>query len=315
MSKLTCIYVLFKEYVDASTAPSAPYINGEEYPLAQGGALNKELSDVLDILGYFAYEHCHIFFDQANLDGLLRQPNTFPDEDYPGLDATLLSQFHELGMITWSDSPVEIKETFKYDGQDVTHTLFGDMSQREINRLETLAKMADPVTNQALNPEEREYEPCVLLHRGAIASVDGQIKGSRTGHRQVVLYTVSSIPEMHAWISENRYPKRQYDYNPKHGDADHTAQMIHDRKGNSRRAAQLLTTEEETNDLLKLAVGHDRESELWFYDDAHGCYIYFENQGKYMPPSFHAYHLHPGDDNYDNIDMDKLGKLGRRTRN
>jgi hypothetical protein len=309
MSKLTCIYVLFKEYADASTAPSAPYVNGEEYPLGQGGRLNNELGYMLDVLGYFAYEHCHLFYDQANLNGLLRQPNAFPDEDYPSLDVMLLAQFQELGMITWSDSPVETKETFKYEGFDVTHTMFGDMSQREINRMETLAKIADPAINQKLTPNEREYEPCVLLHHGAVTSVDGQIDVSRTGQRQIVLNTVSNIPELHAWISENRFPKRQYNYNPKHGDANHKAQMIRDRNGSYRRAAQLLTTTEETNVLLKLAVGRNRESELWYYDDAHGCHIYFENQGKYMPPSFHAYHLHPGDENYDNIDMDILGRL------
>ena len=309
MSKLTCIYVLFKEYVDSSTAASAPYINGEEYPLGQGGELNKEIRGVLDVLGFFVYEHCNIFFDQANIDGLLRQPKTFPDEDYPGLDITLLSQFQELGMVRWSDSPADIKETFWYGDEDVTHSLFGDMSQREINRLDTLTKITDPNINQTLTPEEREYEPSVLLHHGAVTSVNGQIKGRRVGRRQVILSTVSNIKELHSWISENRFPQRHYDYNPKHGDADHTAQMIHDRNGNYRRAAQLMTTTEETNDLLKLAVGSSRESELWFYDDVHGCHIYFENQGHYMPPSFHGYHLHPGDENYDNIDLEKLGKL------
>lgn len=309
MSKLTCIYVLFKEYVDGSTAPSAPYINGEEYPLGQGMLLNKELCGILDVLDYFSYEHCNIYYDQANLDGLLRQPNTFPDEEYPGLDVTLLSQLRDLGMTKWSDCSVKIKESFKYDGKDVTHTLFGDMSQRELNRKETLAKIETPATDQTLTSEEREYEPCVLLHQGAITSIDGQIKGSMTGHRKVELTTVSNIKEMHAWISENRFPKRRYDINPKHGDADHQAHMIKDRNGNNKRAAQLLTTTEETNALLKLAIGRDRESELWFYDDARGCHIYFENQGKYMPPSFHAYHLHPGDENYDNIDLEKLEKL------
>lgn len=309
MSKFTCIYVLFKEYVDSSTTASAPYINGEDYPLCQGGVLNCELRGVLDVLDYFSYEHCNIFYDKANIDGLLRQPNTFPDEDYPGLDVTLLSQFQELGMIQWSDSPVEIKETFKYDGQDVTHSLFGDMSQRELNRLETVARISAPDTTQMLSPEDWEYEPCVLLHHGAVRSVDGQIKSGMTGHRHVVLSTVSNIKEMHAWISENRFPQRHYDYNPKHGDANHMAQMIYDRNGNNRRAAQLLTTTEETNDLLKMAVGRNRKSELWYYDDAHGCHIYFENQGQCMPPSFHAYHLHPGDKNYNNIDLEKLEKL------
>lgn len=295
--------------MDGSTAPSAPYINGEEYPLGQGGALNKELRGLLDVLGFFVYEHCNIFFDQANLDGLLKQPNIFPNEDYPGLDATLLSQFQELGMVRWFDCPVEIKETFRYHGEDVTHSLFGDMSQRELNRQETLAKIANPVSNPLLTPEEREYEPCVLLHQGAVTSIEGQIEGSRTGNRKVELTTVSNIKEMHAWISENRFPQRQYDYNPKHGDAGHQAQMIIDRNGNNKRAAQLLTTTEETVALLKLAVGRDRESELWYYDDSHGCHIYFENQGKYMPPSFHGYHLHPGEENYENIDLEKLGKL------
>lgn len=308
MKKQTCIYVLFKEYVDGSTAPSAPYINGEEYPLGQGDVLSGELSNIFDVVRYFGYEHCYIFYDQANLDGLLRQPQAFPDSDYPGLDVSLLSQIQELGMIQWTENPAEMKETFYFQGIDVTHSLFGDMSQREISRLATLEKIANLAINLTLRPKDKEYEPCVLLHCGAVTAVDGYIEGSRIGHRQVFISTVTNIKELHAWISENRFPKRRYDYNPKHGDANYPAQMINDRHGR-HPAAQLLTTTEQTNELLKLAVGRDRGSELWYYDTDRGCYIYFENQGKSTPPSFHAYHLHEGEDNFENIDMEKLARL------
>ena len=96
-----------------------------------------------------------------------------------------------------------------------------------------------------------------------------------------------------------------YVYNPKHGDDKHPAQMI---AGTTKRAAQLLTNRNDTERLLKLAVGTDINSALWYYDEANNCYIYFENQNE-LRLAFHGYHLSEGEENYDNIDFHKLSLL------
>lgn len=306
MSKQTCIYVLFKEYVDASRAPSAPYIHGEEYPLFKEGVLNEELLSVIDVLEFFSYEHANFFYDQANINGLLYQPNTLEMDDYPGYDSVLLSQLQELGMTLWTECPTEIKEIFRFEGNDVSRTMLGDMSQREVNKMATLERIAN--ATPPLPPEEKEYEPCIMFHHGAINTVDGQFAESRSGNRILTLSSASSIPELHGWLSENRFPKREYHFNSKHGDAYNPARMITDRHG-THPAAQLLTTTEQTEELLKLAVGKDLYSELWYFDEDRHCHIYFENEGNHIPPSFHGYHLHPGEDNYENIDLEKLARL------
>ena len=60
---------------------------------------------------------------------------------------------------------------------------------------------------------------------------------------------------------------------------------------------------------MKKAVGESVEGDLWYYDDANGCFIYFENQGDTPQHEYHAYHLKPGDKNYDKIVMEKLRKV------
>lgn len=306
MNKQTCIYVLFKEYVDASRAPSAPYIHGEEYPLFKDGVLNEELLSVIEVLEFFSYEHANFFYDQANINGLLYQPLTLEMDDYPGYDSALLSQLQELGMTLWTECPAVIKDTFRFEGNDVSHTMLGDMSQREVDKMATLDKIA--YTTTPMTPAEKEYEPCVMFHLGAVNTVDGQFEESINGNRVLILSSASSVKELHSWLSENRFPKREYHFNPKHGDANHPARMIIDRHG-THPAAQLLTTTEQTEELLKLAVGKDLNSELWYFDNEHHCHIFFENEGNHIPPSFHGYHLHPGDDNYENIDLEKLERL------
>lgn len=78
--------------------------------------------------------------------------------------------------------------------------------------------------------------------------------------------------------------------------------------GTNRRAAQLEVSKAEAQKLLELAVGADTTSALWYYDVQRKKHIYFENQQEERL-AFHGYHLQPGEENYDNIDMDQLTLL------
>lgn len=115
---------------------------------------------------------------------------------------------------------------------------------------------------------------------------------------------MSSLKELYEWFSKNRLPQRIYVYNPKHGDAYHKAQAL----PNGKMAAQLETDEEATRCLLGKAIGIDTNSALWYYDHERKKFIYFENQRE-QRLAFHGYHLSPGDENYDNIDQEKLRQI------
>ena len=157
--------------------------------------------------------------------------------------------------------------------------------------------------------QDKEYEPCVLLQNGAVVSKQGEIKIETTGKRCVKLQSINNVRDLHRWLSQNRFPRRNYVFNSKHGDAHHKAQTYMDRHGNAIQAAQLLTDTQETEYLLKMSVGDFAEGDLWYYDNANVCYIYFENQGDTPQHEYHAYHLHRGEKNYDKINFDKLKRI------
>lgn len=140
----------------------------------------------------------------------------------------------------------------------------------------------------------------VLLHFGGFMRKGPviTITDTYTGNN-VTLDVATDIPQLHKWFSHNRKPQRKYTFNPKHGDISKKC-----RAG----FAQLETSATDTTNLLKLAVGIDHRSPLWYHDAARGKYIYFENQQE-TPPNFHGYHVKQGDKNYENIDIDKLRKV------
>ena len=123
--------------------------------------------------------------------------------------------------------------------------------------------------------------------------------------KQFHIDVVTDVSGLHRWFSANRNPQRTYIYSDKHGNCFKKSQFI---SGTSRRAAQLDCTDAEAQLLLERAVGSDPASELWFYDEQRGKFIYFENQNE-LRLAFHGYHLLPGEDNFENIDIDKLDMI------
>lgn len=307
MSKKTAIYVLFKEYPDpAGRGKSAPYVQDSTDYLTDVNALLQDWTEIFDVLSFFSYERANRFYDEDNLEGLLDVARLFPDE-YPGAVDTITSEIQAMGMTSWKVAAAPRTDVYHYGGYDVTNDLLGDMAQRENDHRETLRWVKQDTQHQ-LMPQQKEYEPCVLLQKGAITTVQGIV--SLTTTRTVLnLQSVGSIAELHGWISMHRFPSRHYVYNAKHGDEHLPSRTYTNRHGHTERAAQLLTTTAATRMLLKKAVGETPEGDLWYYDDANGCFIYFENQGDTPQHEYHAYHLRPGDKNYDKIVMEKLRKV------
>lgn len=308
MSKQTTIYVLFKEYPDPKgRRKSALYIHDSEDFLADKDALMKDWRDVADVLLFFGYEKANRYYDEDNLDGMLYVADTIPAE-YPAVSDFIRSEVQAIGLTSWRTDAAVKTDTYYFGQNDVTNDLLGDMSQRESNREDTMQRIQKDIANQLL-PVDKEYEPCVLLHKGAINGPQGEVLITMKGGRSIRLRTVDSIGDMHDWLSQHRFPHRRYKFNPKHGDAYNEAQTYTDRLGHVIQAAQLLTTKEETEALLNQAVGDSIKGDLWYYDTSNDCCIYFENQGNTPQHEFHAYHLRPGEKNYDKINFAKLDKI------
>lgn len=308
MSKRTTIYVLFKEFPDPNgRVKSAPYIQDSIDYLAHQNALVSDWSEVAEVLEFFCYEAANWFYDEENLTGLLYVADMFPSE-YPSVSVTIRSTIQTIGLTSWRANPENKTQTYHWGQYNITDDLLGDMAQREVNHDATSLRISQD-TAHLLLPKDKEYEPCVLLQFGAITAPQGEIRVTMDGGRSIKLQSVDSIRGMHRWLSSNRFPKRQYSFSPKHGDKNHEAGVYSNRHRSNIPAAQLLTTKVETEELLNLAVGNSVQGDLWYYDRANSCYIYFENQGATPQCEFHAYHLHPGDKNYGKIDLKKISEV------
>lgn len=288
MNSQVAVFLLFREYVDQTKSQSRPYINGDTFPLGDTQPIEDEFYTLIDILSFFQYEQKNIYYDVDNFDGLLFQADLFPNS-YPNMEQTFLSQFEALGV---SELPIQSKQNngsfYCFFNMDVSADLLGNMAWHQ----------------------QVQGVSCVLIHNKAINTLkDDTIVLQCTNNQKIMLSTKNSIPSLHKWFSVHRHPQRNYHYNPKHGDAHNQSQYINDSHGNYRKAAQLLTDTDATQELLKYAVGRDLNSELWYYDDNNDCFIYFENEGNTPQLGFHAYHLHFGEENYENIDIEKLRQI------
>lgn len=307
MSKKTTIYVLFKEYPDPNgRGKTASYIQDSADYLTQPDTLMKDWSDIREVLDYFCYEPANKYYDEDNLEGLLDVARIFPEE-YPMALDTIVSEMQAIGLTPWRTNPCRKTDLYSFGEIDVTNQLLGDMAQRETNRLVTLQRIAQDTQNQ-LRPEDKEFEPCVLLQKGAVSIPHSGLQ--ITAKRCVLkLVTVDSIVAMHNWLADNRFPVKHYKFHPKHGDANQKAQRFTDRHGRKIQAAQLLTDTPTTDNLLRKAVGLTVDGDLWYFDETNACHIYFENQGDTPQHEYHAYHLHPGEKNFEKIDLKKLSKV------
>lgn len=278
MNSKTTVYLLFREYVDAQKAPTCPYIHGREFDATiLTTEIQSEVQPLLLVLKFFGHERMMVLYDRKNLGALLYPAAALTDE-YPGLRTTVLAQIKDK-YTSWDDCPSK-SDSLTYTTNTeygISNDMLGDMARRQ----------------------HHQVAPCALLQKDAIdtdkAGCVNVICSDRSAEQ---LMSFQDVKGFHEWVSENRQPKRTYHFNPKHGDANHHR--------NREEAAQLLTDEAMTNELLKYAVGRDQESELWYYDVNNGCYIYFENEGDTPQLGFHAYHLHPSEENFENIDIDKL---------
>lgn len=291
----TSLYVLFNEYVDPYFHCTNPLIlshdnNNEEKD-------SKYFKDFLEDIDFFRYEVLDRFYDSRNLQASLYQYEILEEEyredgNYPNIALTVKTSLKSCG---FEDIHQKISKSpekrFSYHNIDVSDTIIGEAArdngavdfydhQQECHHISVLFQK-DSLAKSLLKERKLKYD---------------------NGYKEINI--VSNLKELYEWLSENRLPQRIYVYNPKHGDAYHKAQSL----PNGKQAAQLETDKDTTQQLLNKAIGTDTTSALWYYDNDRRKYIYFENQNE-IRLAFHAYHLRPGEENYSNIDLEKLKQI------
>lgn len=279
------VYVVFEEYTDLERQKSKEYIRGNEQLLQDDC---KEIRNIIQhyfgIIDFFSYENARYIYDKNNVLGLLFPFSTL-DREYPGVATNLLAQFDSHGFIEAADI------------DDSTHTenvsfLFHDVSQDMLGRMAIRQHLGENVVLLSCNALLPNTSPvhCMIMPEGEPCDI----------------VVCEDIKGLHKWFSEKRKHKRQYKYNPKHGNSTHPSQYYTDASGNSKKAAQLESSDTDAQKLLDLAIGNSQYSTLWFWDDSVEKYIYFKYQGKNLYNEYHCYHLSPGEPDFDEIDRAKV---------
>ena len=278
----SAMFLLMREYADASCCPSATYINAE-LDFDEENWLSW-FNNWISVAGYFEYEHCERFYDGKNLKHSLYPYEVLQSySEFPDLSLYALSQLDYHGFVDWRDKDTDDEgEQFMFIGNEVTDDTLGEIARHN-----------------------NDVESLVLLNADAISHPSPISGECLSGHRILEVEYRNDIKGLHKWFSENRIPKRILDYNPKHGDKHHRSQMI---SHSNRKAAQLECSMDEAIDLLQNAVGYDKDTALWYWDSKAQKHIYFENQ-KDNRMGFHGYHLSEGEENYDNISIEKLEEV------
>lgn len=280
----TEVYILFPEYSDVYRKMSAPYVKGYTFdfePYSPPGV--KEIMDVID---FFDYERIDYYYDSKNLDGLY-YPNEILDE-YPFIDTMIRSTITQMDIKDWRTIFKEDDSTFIWQG----NALRGDTCAFVHSR-------------ENLDSESVKVHATMLSSEDAMILEDKKIIMTREYGEEIHVAVQTSIEDMYKWICINRLPQRRFDVDDKHGENGVGARSIPG-KGT---AGKLLCFRTHAQELLVNAIGKGRESDLWYYDFQHEAVLYFENQYEIVQPAFHGYHVHPGEDNYDQVEIKRLMKL------
>lgn len=278
----TSLFILLKEYADDNTAQTSSYIKADNCFEEEAGI--QYFRRLIEVIDYFRYEKCDRYFDSKNLFqatypyGILKDYYEERDE-YPGIAENILTQIGSMGFVDWRDTFAKDSEHYFLYDTDVTDDTLGEIAKNI-----------------------RSGNGAVLLNMGAIEYPSPIEISYANNNCSVNVEYSEDIKGLHSWFSKNRRPPRIYNFHPKHGNYYKPAEMI---PGTDRRAAQLKCKDNEAQDLLDKAIGYDTVSSLWYYDMQRNMHIYFENQNE-RRLAFHGYHLEEGDENFDNISIDKL---------
>lgn len=282
--QLTEIFFLFPEYIDTNHLSSAPYINNMNFDYSE--ACPKCVKKFIQLLSFFSYErHISKYYDKKNLDGML-----FPyDEFFPDIELQVITALRDYDVLDWRNDLGDGNNEIEWRGNKILN--------------DTCALVYD---------RSKINTPDLLIH-ATLFSIENAIEcESKTFcfKKEDVNYSLSiqtSLIDLHAWLSENRIPQRQYKYNRKHGENG-----INDnsRLPDGTPAALLECDSKQAQQMLCKAIGDiDIDNNLWYFDHVRKKIIYFEFQNENPQNEYHCYHLSPGDKRYDKVNLNLLRQI------
>ena len=280
-NKLTELFFLFPEYIDANHSASAPYIHDMTY---QFDTVQPSFVDnVVKMLTFFSYErNITKYYDKKNLDGMLYP---YQELEYPFVDTQVRTALRDLDVVDWRVELGEDDMMIEWHGSQITN--------------DTCAKVYERANTDT---PELKVHATLFSVEGAIEN-DGDTFVFRKGNVDCSLSYQTTLKDLHAWLSENRIPQRNFKYSEKHGENGVGGwQLPH-----GTAAAVLECSREHAQEVLCSAIGDASvDNDLWYFDVDYGKVLYFEYENEIPQNEYHGYHLSQGDKGYNKVKFDLL---------
>ncbi len=280
-NKLTELFFLFPEYIDANHRASAPYIHDMTYHF---DAVQPSFVDnVIRLLTFFSYErNVTKYYDKKNLDGMLYP---YQELEYPFVDTQVRTTLRDLDVVDWRIELGEDDTIIEWHGTQIPN--------------DTVAKVYERAHTDT---------PDLLVHAtlfsvGDAIENDGETIVFKKENVDCSLSYQTTLRGLHEWLSENRIPQRYFKYSEKHGENGVGGWML----PNNVPAAVLECNREHAQEILCKAIGDTSlDNDLWYFDADYDKVLYFEYENQSPQNEYHGYHLSQGDKGYSKVKFDLL---------
>lgn len=269
----TFIALILPEYEDVgNNATASDWVTSDLPDDKSMGDFIKKISDFAD---FFCDEECGLIYDAKNVLAFTYGMRVLP-ECYPNRVRSLriaLKHFEN-----WRANRTSAEEQ--------EYSLRGSGIKDEM-RTEIASRMA-------LNSEN-----CYLLTIGLPDFAAKEWMLSQGGNNYCIDSTPLSIKEAFEWMSLHRFPRRVYNWNPKHGENGKGPHPEHD----GEKVSVLLCSREHAGQIMQKAIGIPFYDCLYCYDTEFSKYMEYKAECKHehlpvdaVTRNYHSYHLDSDND-------------------
>lgn len=264
----TFIVLIFPEYNDPTNCSTSLVWKRDE--LLEDFQLWERLKSLYSFVDFFKDEECELIYDSVNADAYSFPLRTLPTY-YPARERQFRLALH--GLKNWRKSRISgMHEEYVVNSSSIKNEIRSEIAARKI-----------------LNQDESYL---IVFHCPDYRGADWIVSKNK---KQIVVKSLpSSIKDAFNWLSKNRFPKRRYNWNPKHGE---NGQGAHP-DNNGDKVSVLLCSREHASELLPTAIGDKNHDFLYNFDLEHQKYMEFKAECKFehLPSSvhermYHSYHI------------------------
>lgn len=258
----TELFLLFPTYIGDNSQPN--YINRIDIMLDE--ELLCYIIEIDKVSKFFIHEKYDGYYDAENVKAFLTPINTLED-CYPKKKTLLRSVLNNFGENWRRNKKQDINDHYFYYSTPIQDDTLCEITKRK--------NLNDGWAFLLIN-----HNAFKCKHKFVTTKCDGievEVPVS-----DIVIKNVAN------WFEYNRKPKREYNWNPKHG--EYGAGAHPSNKGD--KVSVLMCSNGDANLMLQKAVGIDTKN-LFYYDDNFSRYIEFKKEGD---NTYHAFHLEPEDE-------------------